>query len=151
MGSDCLLMSYVHIAHDCIIGDKTILANGVQVAGHVKIGYHVTVGGMTPVHQFCKIGDHAFIGGGYRVVQDVPPYILASGEPLKFAGVNNIGLRRREFSSESRMNIKRAYKKIFYSGLNTSQAIQSIKDELRQSDEVKNIITFVENSNRGLI
>ena len=151
VGSDCLLMAYVHIAHDCIIGDKTILANGVQVAGHVEIGYHVTVGGMTPIHQFCKIGDHAFIGGGYRVVQDVPPYILASGEPLKFAGVNNVGLRRREFSNESRINIKRAYKKIFYSDLNMSQAIQSIKDELIESDEVKNIIKFVENSDRGLI
>ena len=144
-------MAYVHIAHDCIVGNKTILANGVQVAGHVKIGYNVVIGGMTPVHQFCNIGDHAFIGGGYRIVQDVPPYILASGEPLKFAGINNVGLRRRNFSSESRMNIKRAYKKIFFSDMNTSQAIESIKADLEQTDEIKNIITFVENSDRGLI
>ncbi|MBC8312270.1 MAG: acyl-ACP--UDP-N-acetylglucosamine O-acyltransferase [Candidatus Marinimicrobia bacterium] len=151
IGNDCLLMAYVHIAHDCIVGDKSILANGVQLAGHASIGYHVTIGGMTPVHQFCNVGDHAFVGGGYRVVQDVPPYILATGEPLKFAGVNNVGLRRRGFSAESRMNIKRAYKKIFYSDLNTSQAIESIKSDVDQTEEVKTILNFIENSNRGLI
>ncbi|MBT7377624.1 MAG: acyl-ACP--UDP-N-acetylglucosamine O-acyltransferase [Candidatus Marinimicrobia bacterium] len=151
IGSDCLLMAYVHVAHDCVVGDKTILANGVQLAGHVSIGYHVTIGGMTPVHQFCNVGDHAFVGGGYRVVQDVPPYILATGEPLKFAGVNNVGLRRRGFSAESRMNIKRAYKNIFYSDMNISQAIESIKSDIDQIKEVKTILDFVENSSRGLI
>ena len=151
VGNDCLLMAYVHVAHDCVIGDKTILANGVQLAGHVNIGYHVTIGGMTPIHQFCNVGDHAFVGGGYRVVQDVPPYILATGEPLKFAGVNNVGLRRRGFSAESRMNIKRAYKKIFYSDMNMSQSIESIKSDIEQTEEVKTILSFVENSNRGLI
>ena len=151
VGSDCLLMAYVHVAHDCIVGDKSILANGVQLAGHVSIGYHVTIGGMTPVHQFCNVGDHVFVGGGYRVVQDVPPYILATGEPLKFAGVNNVGLRRRGFSGESRMNIKRAYKKVFYSDMNTSEAVESIKSEIEQTDEVQKIIKFVEDSDRGLI
>jgi len=144
-------MAYVHVAHDCIVGDKSILANGVQLAGHVSIGYNVTIGGMTPVHQFCNVGDHAFVGGGYRIVQDVPPYILAMGEPLKFSGVNNVGLRRRGFSAESRINIKRAYKKIFYSDMNTGQAIELIKSDIEQSDEVKMIINFVENSDRGLI
>ena len=151
VGNDCLLMAYVHVAHDCVIGDKTILANGVQLAGHVSIGYHVTIGGMTPIHQFCNVGDHAFVGGGYRVVQDVPPYILATGEPLKFAGVNNVGLRRRGFSAESRMNIKHAYKKIFYSDINMSQSIESIKSDFEQTEEVITILSFVENSNRGLI
>jgi UDP-N-acetylglucosamine acyltransferase len=144
-------MAYVHVAHDCVIKDKTILANGVQLAGHVSIGYNVTIGGMTPIHQFCNVGDHAFVGGGYRVVQDVPPYILATGEPLKFAGVNNVGLRRRGFSAESRMNIKQAYKKIFYSDMNTSNAIKAIKSDIKQTDEVEKIIKFVENSDRGLI
>lgn len=151
IGNDCLLMAYVHVAHDCVIGDKTILANGVQLAGHVSIGYHVTIGGMTPIHQFCNVGDHAFVGGGYRVVQDVPPYILASGEPLKFAGVNNVGLRRRGFSSESRMNIKRVYKQIFYSAMNMSESINEIKSNIEQTEEVKIILNFIENSNRGLI
>ena len=151
IGNDSLLMAYVHVAHDCVIGDKTILANGVQLAGHVSIGYQVTIGGMTPIHQFCNVGDHAFVGGGYRVVQDVPPYILATGEPLKFAGVNNVGLRRRGFSAESRMNIKRAYKKIFYSDMNMSQSIESIKSDFEQTEEVITILSFVENSNRGLI
>lgn len=151
IGNDCLLMAYVHVAHDCVIGDKTILANGVQLAGHVSIGYHVTIGGMTPIHQFCNVGDHAFVGGGYRVVQDVPPYILASGEPLKFAGVNNVGLRRRGFSSESRMNIKRVYKQIFYSAMNMSESIKGIKSNIEQTEEVKIILNFIENSNRGLI
>ena len=151
IGNDCLLMAYVHVAHDCVIGDKTILANGVQLAGHVSIGYHVTIGGMTPIHQFCNVGDHAFVGGGYRVVQDVPPYILASGEPLKFAGVNNVGLRRRGFSSESRMNIKRVYKQIFYSAMNMSESIKEIKSNIEQTEEVKIILNFIENSNRGLI
>ena len=151
IGNDCLLMAYVHVAHDCVIGDKTILANGVQLAGHVSIGYHVTIGGMTPIHQFCNVGDHAFVGGGYRVVQDVPPYILASGEPLKFAGVNNVGLRRRGFSSESRMNIKRIYKQIFYSAMNMSESIKEIKSNIEQTEEVKIILNFIENSNRGLI
>ena len=151
IGNDCILMAYVHVAHDCIVGDKTILANGVQLAGHVSIGYHVTIGGMTPIHQFCNIGDHAFVGGGYRVVQDVPPYILATGEPLKFAGVNNVGLRRRGFSSESRMNIKRVYKQIFYSVMNMSESIKSIESNIEQTEEVKIILNFIENSNRGLI
>ena len=151
IGSDCLLMAYVHVAHDCLVGNKTILANGVQLAGHVKIGHHVTIGGMTPVHQFCKIGDHSFVGGGYRVVQDIPPYILAIGEPLKFAGVNNVGLRRRGFKASIRSNIKKAYKKIFHSSMNTTQAIQSIKSELEQAEEIKKIIDFIAKSDRGLI
>ena len=151
IGKDCLLMAYSHVAHDCIVGDKTILANGVQLAGHVTVGYHVTVGGMTPVHQFCSIGDHAFIGGGHRVVQDVPPYILATGEPLKFAGINNIGLKRRGFSTEVRMNIKRAYKKIFLSKLNTTEAIQAIQSDIKLTDEVALIIDFINKSSRGLI
>jgi UDP-N-acetylglucosamine acyltransferase len=151
IGSDCLLMAYVHVAHDCFVGDKTILANGVQLAGHVTVGYHVTIGGMTPVHQFCSIGDHAFVGGGYRVVQDLPPYILATGEPLRYAGVNSVGLRRRGFSAESRKLIKRAYKHIYQSKLNVTQAIEAIKHDIELTPEIQNIVSFVENSSRGLI
>ena len=113
IGNNCLLMAYVHIAHDCLIGDHSILANGVQLGGHVEIGKNVTIGGMTPVHQFCKIGDYSFIGGGLRIVQDVPPYILAMGEPLQFSGLNSIGLRRKNFSTETRKQIKQAYQYIY--------------------------------------
>ena len=149
--NDCLLMAYVHIAHDCIIDDKVILANGVQLGGHVEIGYHATVGGMTPVHQFCKVGQHAFIGGGRVILQDVPPYILATGEPLQYAGVNSIGLRRRNFDQITRNDIKMAYKLIFKSSLNIKQAIQAIKDKMEMTDEIKNIIQFIKDSDRGLI
>ena len=149
--NDCLLMAYVHVAHDCIIDDKVILANGVQLGGHVEIGYHATVGGMTPVHQFCKVGEHSFIGGGRVALQDVPPYILATGEPLQYAGINSVGLRRRNFSQETRNIIKLAYKLIYKSNLNLQQAIDSIKSKIELSEEIKNIIKFVENSDRGLI
>ena len=113
IGNHNLLMAYVHVAHDCIVKDKVILANGVQLGGHVEIGYHATVGGMSPVHQFCKVGDHAFIGGRRIALKDVPPYILATGEPLQYAGINSVGLRRRKFSLDVRNNIKKAYRFIY--------------------------------------
>jgi UDP-N-acetylglucosamine acyltransferase len=151
IGSNCLLMAYVHVAHDCIIGDHSILANGVQLGGHVTIGNHVTIGGMTPVHQFCKVGDYSFIGGGYRIVQDVPPYILAMGEPLKFSGLNSIGLRRKNFSPDIRKQMKRAYQLIYQSDLNRSQAVSQIKKDFNSTPEINHIVDFIENSNRGLV
>ncbi len=151
IGSDCLLMAYVHVAHDCIVGDNTILANGVQVGGHVEIGSWVTIGGMTPVHQFTKIGSHSFIGGGYRIVQDIPPYILAMGEPLKYAGINNIGLRRRNFPPDIRNLIKKIYRIIFKSKTNMSDSIKLINDNYSMHKETNIIIDFIKNSNRGLI
>ena len=110
IGSQCLLMAYAHVAHDCTVGDHVIMANGVQLGGHVTIEDWAILGGMTPVHQFCKVGQHAMIGGGFRVIQDVPPYILASEEPLRFCGLNSIGLKRRGFSEETVMTLKRAYR-----------------------------------------
>ena len=151
IGSHCLLMAYVHVAHDCIIGDHTILANGVQLGGHVGIGKHVTIGGMTPVHQFCKVGDYAFVGGGYRVVQDVPPYIMAMGEPLRFSGLNSVGLRRKNFSLDTRSALKRAYKLIYQSQLTRSQAIEKIENEFDSIPEMKTIMDFIHISDRGLI
>ena len=151
IGNDCLLMAYAHVAHDCIVKDKVILANGVQLGGHVEVGYHATVGGMSPVHQFCKIGEHAFIGGRRLVLQDIPPYILATGEPVQYSGINSIGLRRRNFDSDQRSLIKKAYKLIYRSKLNTTDAISNIKENLEQTKEIKNIVKFVENSERGII
>ena len=151
IGNDCLMMAYVHIAHDCIIGNNVILANAVQVGGHVEIGDWVTVGGMTPIHQFTKIGSHAFVGGGYRIVQDIPPYILAMGEPLKYAGINNIGLRRRKFQPEVRNAIKDIYKIIYKSKTNISDSIKLINDNYTSHNEAKIITKFIQNSDRGII
>ena len=151
IGSHCLLMAYVHIAHDCIVGDYSILANSVQVGGHVEIGHHVTIGGITPVHQFCKVGNYSFIGGGFRIVQDVPPYVLAMNEPLKYSGLNIIGLRRNKFLSKTRNNIKAAYQLIYNSSLNLSQAIKKINDDFENTPEIKEILDFIEKSDRGLI
>ena len=151
IGNNCLFMAYVHVAHDCILGNDIILANGVQLGGHVTIDNYGIVGGMTPVHQFCKIGMHAFIGGGLRVVQDVPPYIIANGEPLKFSGINILGLRRRKFSSNERDNIKKAYKLIYNSNFNISQAIEEIESTFNIDESIKDIIGFIKSSTRGLI
>ena len=151
IGDNCLLMAYVHVAHDCILQNDIILANGVQLGGHVTIDDYGIVGGMTPVHQFCKIGMHAFIGGGLRVVQDVPPYIIANGDPLKFSGINILGLRRRKFSSDERENIKKAYKLIYNSNFNVSQAIEKIENSFNLDNNIKDIVNFIKSSTRGLI
>ena len=151
IGNNCLFMAYVHVAHDCDLKDDIILANGVQLGGHVTIDNYGIVGGMTPVHQFCKIGMHSFIGGGLRVVQDVPPYIIANGEPLKFSGINILGLRRRKFSSNQRDNIKKAYKLIYNSNYNISQAIEKIENTFNRDNSIKDILDFIKSSSRGLI
>tara|TARA_B110000263_G_C15169614_1_gene446277 strand:- start:25 stop:801 length:777 start_codon:yes stop_codon:yes gene_type:complete len=153
IGSNSLLMAYVHVAHDCIVSNKVILANGVQLGGHSEIGYHATVGGMTPVHQFCKIGMHAFIGGGRVVLQDVPPYILATGEPVQYSGINSVGLRRRNFDQKTRSLIKKVYSLLYRSKFNTMQALDYIKEQFSKnnSEEINNIIKFIESSERGII
>ena len=151
IGNNCLFMAYVHVAHDCYLKNDIILANGVQLGGHVTINNYGIVGGMTPVHQFCKIGTHSFIGGGLRVVQDVPPYIIANGDPLKFSGINILGLRRRKFSSTQRENIKKAYKLIYNSNYNISQATEKIQNTFNIDDSIKDILDFIKSSSRGLI
>lgn len=151
IGSQAYLMAYVHVGHDCRIGDRVILANGVQLGGFVQIDEYASVGGMTPVHQQCHVGAHAFIGGGFRVVQDVPPYILATGEPLGFSGLNVIGLRRRNIPPEVRAQIKRAYQLIYRSEHNPRQAAEVIRREMDLIPEIQTILAFIENSTRGLI
>ena len=151
IGSDCLIMAYGHIAHDVSIGDNVIVSISVNIAGHVEVDDYAIIGGCTPVHQFCKIGKHAFIGGGRLILQDVPPYILATGEPLKYSGINSVGLRRREFSPESRKEIKKAYQLIYQSKLNLSQAIKKIEKDFKNTDEIKTILNFIKKSDRGLI
>ena len=151
IGSDCLLMSYSHVAHDVVIGDNVIVSISVNIAGHVEVDDYAIIGGCTPVHQFCKIGQHAFIGGGRVILQDVPPYILATGEPLKYAGVNSVGLRRKGFDLKKRKIIKKAYSLIYQSDLNLTQAVEKIKADFDNSDQIKTILDFIGKSDRGLI
>ena len=151
IGSDCLIMAYAHVAHDCAIGNHCILANSVNLAGHVVLEDWVSLGGLVPIHQFVHVGQHSFIGGGYRVPKDVPPYILAMGEPLTFGGLNSIGLARRGFSPETLAVLKRAYKLLFKSKLNVTQALGRIRETVEMIPEVRNVVEFVEKSERGII
>ncbi|CAN5717796.1 acyl-ACP--UDP-N-acetylglucosamine O-acyltransferase [soil metagenome] len=150
VGSDCLLMAYVHVAHDCCIGDHVILANSVTMGGHVVIQDWAIVGGLTPIHQFVRIGAHAFVGGASRVAKDVPPFVKAAGSPMQLYGLNSVGLQRRGFSEEVRRELKRAYQLFFASEHNTSQALARARDELRALPEVETFLGFFEQSNRGV-
>jgi len=151
IGKNCLLMAYVHIAHDCEIGDNCILANAVQVAGHVTIDDYAIIGGATAVHQFVKIGAHVMVSGGSLIRKDVPPYTKAAREPLSYSGINSVGLRRRGFSSEKIMEIQELYRYLYLKGLNNSKAIDLIELELKPSKERDEIVNFVRNSDRGVM
>jgi|TARA_B110000116_G_scaffold152119_1_gene131537 UDP-N-acetylglucosamine acyltransferase len=151
IGSDCLLMAYVHVAHDCIIGNNVIMSNMATLGGHVSIGDWVSLGGGVLVHQFCRIGAHAFIGGGFRVVQDVPPFILGAEEPLTFQGINRIGLKRKGYSAEDRKSIKNIYHIFFRSRLNRQDALSKIKSDFSPSHYRDQIIDFISYSDRGII
>jgi UDP-N-acetylglucosamine acyltransferase len=150
VGSDCLLMAYVHVAHDCHIGDRVVLANAVNMGGHVTIEDWAIVGGMTPIHQFVRIGAHAFVGGAARVSKDVAPYVRVAGNPLVVSGLNSVGLRRRGFTVEVRLQLKRAYRLFFNSNLNVSQAIERARAEMELTPEVERFVAFFEESERGV-
>ncbi len=150
VGSDCLLMAYVHVAHDCELGNHVILANSVNMAGHVVIQDWATVGGITPIHQFVRIGAHAFVGGGSRIPQDIPPYCRAAGNPPKLYGLNSVGLERRGFSSEVRKALKQAYRAVFQSGLNVSQGVARAEEVVEQIPEVRHFLKFISDSDRGV-
>lgn len=150
VGSDCMLMSYVHVAHDCHLGDHVILSNAVNMAGHVSIGDWAIIGGMTPIHQFVRIGAHSFIGGQSRISKDIPPYVKAAGIPVELYGLNSVGLQRRGFSEEVRRELKRAYRLFFGSTHNTTQALARAREELRALPEVEAFLSFFETSERGV-
>lgn len=151
VGSHCLLMAYVHVAHDCIIGNHCILANTVQVAGHVEIGDYAIVGGSSAVHQFVKIGAHAMVSGGSLVRKDVPPFVKAAREPLTYAGVNSVGLRRRNFSEQQVLEIQNLYRIVFLSSLNTQEALARIEAEVPATAERELAVAFVRAASRGII
>ena len=151
VGSHCLLMAYVHVAHDCVIGSHVIIANSVQIAGHVSIDDWAIVGGSSAIHQFVKIGMHAMISGGSLVRKDVPPFTKAAREPLSYAGVNSLGLRRRGFSSESISHIQEVYRYLFLNSLNNSRALEEIEINLPATKERDEILNFIRSSERGVM
>ncbi len=151
IGDNNLLMAYVHIAHDCVIGNSVILVNNTQLAGEVIVDDWAIISGMTAVHQFCRIGSHTMIGGGSLVRKDVPPFIKAGRDPLSYIGINSIGLRRRDYSNDKIREIQDIYRYIYQKGLNTAQALDLIEAEMPASQERDEILLFVRDSSRGII
>ncbi len=151
LGNDNWVMAYVHIAHDCIVGDHCILANNATLAGHISIGDHVFLGGLTAVHQFCTIGAHAMTAGGSIVVQDIPPYVTAAGNHAHPAGINSEGLRRRGFDAEQISRIKRAYKQIYRQGLSLEDAKAAITEAAADAPELALFVDFFARAKRGII
>lgn len=151
VGSDNLLMAYVHVAHDCIVGNHCILANGATLAGHITIDDFAIIGGLSAVHQFVHIGSHVMISGGSLVRKDVPPYVKAAHEPLSYVGINSVGLRRRGFSTETITEIQNIYRILFVKGLSNSHALEEVNKEIAQSTERDIIVDFIRKSERGIM
>lgn len=151
VGNNNLIMAYVHIAHDCVVGNNVILVNSTQLAGEVVVDDWAIIGGMTAVHQFCHIGSHVMLSGGSLVRKDVPPFIKAGREPLSYVGINSIGLRRRQFNNEKIREVQDIYRYIYQRGLNTAQAVEIIEAEMPASPERDEILLFVKDSKRGII
>ena len=151
IGENCLIMAYSHIAHDCILGNNCVIVNGVQIAGHVNVDKYAIIGGGTLVHQFVKIGEHSMIAGGSLIRKDVPPFCKAGKEPLSYGGVNSIGLKRRDFSSDQINEIQNIYRILYLEGRNNSQAIEKIEKDIPKSKEKNTVLNFIKNSERGII
>lgn len=151
IGNNCLIMAYVHVAHDCIVGNNVILVNSTQLAGEVTIDDWAIIGGMSAIHQFVRIGSHVMISGGSLVRKDVPPYIKAGREPLSYVGINSIGLRRRQYANDKIREIQDIYRYIYQKGLNTAQAVELIEAEMPATQERDEILLFVKDSKRGVI
>lgn len=151
VGDNCLIMAYSHVAHDCVVGDNVIISNATQLAGEVIVDNYAVIGGGSLVHQFCHIGAHVMLQGGALVNKDIPPYVKAAREPISYAGVNSIGLRRRGFTNETIRSIQDIYRYLYLSGLNVSDAVERIEAELPSSKERDEIILFIRNSKRGII
>jgi UDP-N-acetylglucosamine acyltransferase len=151
IGSCGNFLAYSHIGHDCSVGDNVVFSNNGTLAGHVQVGDHAVIGGLTAVHQFCRIGRFAITGGCSKIVQDVPPFMIADGNPAKVRGINLIGLERKNFPAENLKVIKEAFRLIYRSKLNTRQALEAIRKDLPQTIEIVQIVEFIEKSERGII
>lgn len=150
VGEENYLMAYTHIAHDCKTGKRVILANNSTLAGHIILGDNVTVGGLVAIHQFVQVGDFAYIGGKSAVTKDIPPYVIAAGDRATLHGLNNVGLKRNNFSDAALKELKKTYRIFFRIGLTVKQASERVKAEVDQTPEVLNFINFIVNSNRGI-
>ena len=151
VGNNTLIMAYSHVAHDCIVGDNVIISNATQLAGEVVVDNFAVIGGGSLVHQFCHIGAHVMLQGGALVNKDIPPYVKAAREPISYAGINSVGLRRRNFSSDTIREIQELYRYLYLSGMNISDAVERIEAELPATKERDEILQFVRNSKRGVI
>jgi UDP-N-acetylglucosamine acyltransferase len=151
IGSNTLIMATAHVAHDCVIGDYVLIVNGVGLSGHVEVEDYAIIGGISPVHQFTKIGRHSIVAGGSLVRKDVPPYVKAARNPLSYTGINSVGLRRRGFTSEKIMEIQNIYRVIFQKKLNISQALAVVEAEFEATPEIDEIIQFIQSSMRGVL
>jgi UDP-N-acetylglucosamine acyltransferase len=151
VGKNCLLMAYCHVAHDCQVGDNCIFSNNTTLAGHITIGDNVVLAGMVAIHQFCKVGSYSFVTGGSLVRKDIPPYVKVAREPLSYAGINSVGLRRRGFSSEKINEIQEIYRVLFVKHNNVTKALDIIEAEFEPTEERDEIINFIRNSNRGVM
>lgn len=151
IGDNCLLMAYCHVAHDCVLGNNIIISNATQIAGEVEIDDFAIISGGVLLHQFSRVGSHVMVQGGSKVGKDIPPFVTAGREPLSYAGVNSIGLRRRGFTNEQIRDIQEVYRYLYQSGLNTTHALERIQAELPATKERDEILLFVKNSPRGII
>ena len=151
IGKNCLIQAYSHIAHDCFIGDNCIFSNSSTLAGHITVGDHVVLAGLVAVHQFCKIGSHSFVTGGTLVRKDVPPFIKAAREPISYAGINSVGLRRRGYTSEQISEIQNIYRVLFVQNRNLSKALDIVEAEFEATEIRDEILGFVRSSNRGVV
>lgn len=151
VGSDCLIMAYSHVAHDCVLSDHVILGNATQLAGEVEIDDYAIISGGTLIHQFSRVGAHAMIQGGAKVPKDIPPYVMVGREPIVYVGLNIVGLRRRGFTSERINTIQEIYRYLYQSGLNVSQATERIEKELPETEDRNHILEFIRSSSRGIV
>ena len=151
IGNDNLLMAYVHVAHDCVVGNRCVFANNATLAGHIIVGDYVILGGKTACLQFIHIGSHVITAGGSLVDKDIPPFVKAARYPISYAGVNSLGLQRRGFSQEVINNISDIYRYIFLKGMNIAQAIEEVKERYGNTDEGKQVLSFIGNANTGIM
>ena len=151
VGNGGNFLAYAHIAHDCTVGDHVIFSNNGTLAGHVTVGDHAVIGGLSGVHQFCRIGAHAIVGGCTKIVQDVPPFLIADGNPAEIRGINQVGLERRGFGAEEIRELREAYRVVFRSNLNTSQALAELRTRFASSAAVTRMADFIAASERGIV
>ena len=151
IGKNCLIQAYSHIAHDCIIGDYCVFSNSSTLAGHITVGDHVVLAGLVAVHQFCKIGSHSFVTGGTLVRKDVPPFIKAAREPISYAGINSVGLRRRGYTSDQISEIQNIYRVLFVQNRNLAKGLDIVEAEFEATEIRDEILGFVRSSNRGVV